>query len=148
MLNWFTPASHSERARSGVSIPPCVMSVTYLRRTAAFTPGDERLEVAPQQRLAARPRDEHRVEEARASANVVSSSRRASAGVFQKSQKPQRALHRGGDLEVHELPADAARAAAVLEQEERDVIRLEAGGEHARQDTSRARRAAAASGAA
>ena len=37
MLNWFTPARHSESARSGVSIAPCVMSVMYLTRMARAT---------------------------------------------------------------------------------------------------------------
>lgn len=37
MLNWLTPASHSERPRSGDSMPPCVISVMYLRRIASRT---------------------------------------------------------------------------------------------------------------
>ena len=65
MLNWLTPASQSDRARSGVSIAPCVMSVMYLSRDRAIDPGDEILEIAAQRRLAAGERDEHRVEEPR-----------------------------------------------------------------------------------
>ena len=37
MLNWLMPAFHSDRARSVVSIAPCVNSVRYLSRTARLT---------------------------------------------------------------------------------------------------------------
>ena len=60
------------------------MSVTYLRRTAAIDRGDELLEIAAQQRLAARERDEHRIEEARRIGERLAARRAcASAGVFQ-----------------------------------------------------------------
>jgi len=37
MLNWLIPACHSDQARSGVSMPPCVIIVMYFTWIALLT---------------------------------------------------------------------------------------------------------------
>ena len=77
------PDSRSATARSGVSIAPWVMSVTYLSRTAAFTAAtsssrSRRSSGSPPVKVTSIG-----LKKRAASANDCSSSAFASAGVFQ-----------------------------------------------------------------
>jgi hypothetical protein len=65
MLNWLIPASRSAAARLDGEHPAMGDQRDVLEANRAVDGRDEILEIATQQRLATRERDEHRVEVAR-----------------------------------------------------------------------------------
>ena len=89
-------------ARSGVSMPPWVMSVTYLSRDRPIHRGDDLLEIAAQQRLATGEGDEHRIEEARRVGEALELVRRAVRRRLPVVAEPAVRVAAKRDLEVHE----------------------------------------------
>src|SRR5918999_1129892 len=109
MLNWLTPASQRDRARDR---------------------GNDVLEVASQERLAARERDEHRIEEARRVGEALQLARTSRRVGLPVVTEPASGVAAQRDLEVHEDRHPARREPRVFREEERDVPGLEARGEH------------------